>query len=261
MRSIDLARALFVLSGAVAQVVMGALPFIQGWENTVADRSAEAEVLLTPASFAFSIWSVLFVGCGIYALIHLIRLTHPAMRATGWLAGAAFWLNTAWESWVPVFGIEIVSLGLIMASWMSCVAFMLIASADKDVRLFGRAARLPMYALGGWLNAAATVNLLIVMEVYGVPFFSSGEDPAALAVLAIGLIAAAAVILRTGSLSYALAVQWGLAGIADGLTYTPVDTLVDVAATYAAVVLVPLLLAIGWAGRAFRASSTAFRPR
>jgi predicted metal-binding membrane protein len=94
IRSFDILRALFVLFGAIAQVAMGALPFIQGWEQTVASRSAEVETLLTPAGYAFSIWSVLFVGCGLYALIHFARLTSPLMRQTGWLAGAV--VLTAW---------------------------------------------------------------------------------------------------------------------------------------------------------------------
>jgi hypothetical protein len=259
-RASDIARALVVLTGAVAQVVMGALPFIQDWANTVGSRSAEVQVLLTPAGYAFSIWSVLFLGCGIYALVHLVRLTEPVMRATGWLAGLAFWFNTAWETWVPFYGIEIVSLGLIMAGWLACVAFMLTGSAQREIGMLHRAVRLPVYALGGWLNAAAFVNVLIVAEVYGLPWLGSGAVAPAIAVLALALIAAVIVVLRTGSGSYAAALGWGLLGIwaANDMRNEPV--LIGQAALLAiAVVLVSLLA--GWAGRVFQASSTSFRPR
>lgn len=256
----DIARAIVVLTGAVAQVVMGALPFIEGWEHTVGSRSAQVQVLLTPAGYAFSIWSVLFLGCGIYALLHLVRLTNPAMRATGWFAGAAFWFNTAWETWVPFYGIEIVSLGLIMAGWLACVAFMAVSSADQHVGLFGRAVRLPVYALGGWLNAAAFVNVLIVAEVYALPWLGSGAVDPAIAVLSAATLAAVLVVLRTGSASYAAAVGWGLLGISAANEARSEPALIGQAAI-AAVAVVGVSLLAGWAGRVFQAGSTRFRPR
>jgi hypothetical protein len=242
------ARALFVLSGAVAQVVLGALPFILGWDSTIAARSQDAQTLLTPAGYAFSIWSVLFAGCAIYAVVHLFRRASPSMRRTGWFAGAAFWLNGAWETWVPAFGIEAVSLVIILGCWVACLAFILIESGARETSVFDRAVRLPLFALGGWLNAAAAVNLLAVLEVYDVPFLGSGADPAALVVLSGALLAAGAVIVRTGSVSYALAVGWALAGIVSALmsNYTP--TMIDSVAFYAAVFALPALVLLGWAG-------------
>ncbi len=256
----DLTRAVFVASGAIAQVVMGAVPFALQWENTVASRSAAVEVLLTPAGYAFSIWSLLFAGAAIYAVVHAIRLSDPIMRTTGWLAGTAFWLNTAWESWVPVFGIDAVSLALIMAGWGACVAFMMISSAQREIGLFHRGVRLPVYALGGWLNAAAFVNVLIVAEVYGLPWLGSGEVEPAIAVLGAATLAALVVVLRTGSTSYAAALAWGLFAISNANGARGEPFIVAKAAELCIVVVLVALLA-GWAGRAFRASSTAFRPR
>lgn len=256
LRPADIARALFVLSGAIAQVVMGALPFIQGWENTVGSRSAQVEVLLTPAGYAFSIWGLLFLGCGLYALIHFIRLTNPAMRSTGWLAGSAFWFNTAWESWVPFFGIEGVSLVLIVAGWLSCVVFMTVSSADPGVGVFGRAVRLPLYALGGWLNAAAFVNVLIVAEVYDVTWLGGGGVEPAIAVLAAAALAAVLVVIRTGSASYAAALAWGLFAISAANGGRGEPFLVAKAAELCIVIVLVALLA-GWAGRAFQASRAA----
>lgn len=257
-RPADIARALFVLTGAIAQVVFGALPFILELDHSIGSRSAQVQTLLTPAGYAFSIWGVLFFGCGIYAAAHLFRLSDPVMRRTGWFAGAAFWLNTAWETWVPFFGIEIVSLVLILGCWLTCLAFILIGSADREAGLFGRAARLPVYALGGWLNAAAAVNLLVVLEVYGAPFLGSGEPAAALVVLIAALIAAAAVILPTGSLSYALALAWGLGGIYVENEFSG-EPLISYAAAGGAALLAFVVI-FGWIGRVQRRSNQAARP-
>ncbi len=251
VRPTDLARAAFVLTGAIAQIVLGSLPFILGWSTTIAARSAEAETLLTPASYAFSIWSVLFLGCAIYAVVHAFCLSSPAMRRSGWFAGAAFWLNAAWESWVPAFGIEAVSLLIILGCWAACLAFILTEAPVREISLTGRAVRLPVYALGGWLNAAAAVNVLSVMQLYDAPVLGSGEDAAAIAVLAGALVPAAGVILRTGSLSYALPVGWALFAIAQRLNGLSVDTAVTGLSTQAAVYVLPALVVLGWAGRAY----------
>lgn len=261
IRPSDLARAAFVVTGAIAQIVMGSLPFILGWSTTIADRSAEAETLLTPAGYAFSIWSVLFLGCAVYAGVHAFSLSSPAMRRSGWFAGAAFWLNAGWESWVPAFGIEAVSLLIILGCWAACLAFILTETPARDISLAGRAVRLPVYALGGWLNAAAAVNFLSVMQLYDAPFLGSGEDAAAIAVLVGALVPAAGVIVRTGSLSYALAVGWALLAIAERLDGLAVDTAVTGLSTMAAVYALPALVVLGWAGRAFVAMGSSFRPR
>jgi hypothetical protein len=261
VRPSDLARAAFVLTGAAAQIALGALPFILGWNTTIADRSAEAETLLTPAGFAFSIWSVLFLGCAVYALVHVFALSSPAMRRSGWFAGAAFWLNAAWESWVPAFGIEAVSLILILSGWAACLAFILTETPARPVSLPGRAVRLPLYALGGWLNAAAAVNFLSVMQVYGVPVLGSGSDAAAIAVLSGALIAGALVVLRTGSLSYAAALGWALYGVTRRLSDGGAETAVTDVASLALIYALPALVLLGWAGRGFVAMGSGFRPR
>lgn len=256
MKPTDLARALFVATGAIAQVVMGSVPFARGWEHTVASRSAEVEVLLTPAGYAFSIWSVLFLGAAIYAVVHFIRLSDPVMRATGWLAGLAFWFNTAWESWVPFYGIEIVSMGLIGVGWLSAVAFMVSSDGQREAGILHKALRLPIFALGGWLNAAAFVNLLIVAEVYGVPWLGSGDAPAAIAVLAAATLSAVIIVWRTASLSYAAALAWGLWAIvaANGARGEP-----EIVATAAQICMGAVLIAL-LAGIGARLSTT-FRPR
>ena len=247
IRSLDIARGLFVLTGAIAQIVFGALPFILDWENTVGSRSNEVQTLLTPASYAFSIWSLLFLGCLAYAVIHLFQLSNPLMRRTAWWAGLAFWFNTAWESWVPFFGIEGVSLGLITVCWLACVVFVLIESADSTVRLWDRLVRLPLYALGGWLNAAAFVNLLIVAELYNWPWLGEGTTEAAITVFVGALLAASFVIIRTGSVSYAAASAWGVAAI-----YVTNAEGGDRIVAYAAAIGVGLLvlaLLTGWTNR------------
>ena len=135
------------------------------------------------------------------------------MRQTGWLAGLAFWLNAAWETWVPFYGIEGVALALIVGGWLSAVLFSLRSVSQEDAGLVTKVVRVPLFALGGWLNAAASVNLLIAAEVYGVPFLGDGSVTAALVILTGSVLAAGIIVWRTRSLTYAAALAWGLYAI------------------------------------------------
>ncbi|MBR9824880.1 MAG: hypothetical protein GYB36_03645 [Alphaproteobacteria bacterium] len=209
----DYVRGLAVLSGAIAQVAFGALPFILEWENTVGSRSNEVASLLTPASYAFSIWSVIFAGCAVFAVYHFLRPSHAPLRRIGWYAAFAFWGNAIWEIYVPFQGFDFIAMGLILIIWVITVSGMAKAVSDTAAGWTDRIIRAPLFLLGGWLNAAAFVNVLITASVYNFPWIGTGEPMAALAVLGVAVLAALDVIWRLRSLSYAAAISWGLYAI------------------------------------------------
>lgn len=209
----DHIRSGAVLTGALAQIAFGALPFILEWENTVGSRSNEAMTLLTPASYAFSIWSVIFAGCVIFALYHLFRPSHPPLRRIGWFAAFVFWGNAIWEIYVPFNGFDLFGMALLLVLWMVMVSGLARAVTDPSAGWVDRVVRAPLFLLGGWLNAAAFVNLLITANGLGLPWISSGTTYPALAVLGFAVLAALDVIWRTRSLSYAVAISWGLYAI------------------------------------------------
>ena len=69
---LDYVRIGLVLTGALAQVIMGAIPNIMGWPYNIGQRSREVQTLAVPASYAFAIWSVLFVGCIVFAIVQFL---------------------------------------------------------------------------------------------------------------------------------------------------------------------------------------------
>ena len=213
MSRVDVFRILFVLSGAIAQIAFGALPFIMGWEETVASRSNAAQTLITPASYAFSIWSLIFAANFLFALYHAVRPGNALMRSVGWFAGAAFWFNSAWEIYAPLIGFDAGALVIIALGWLSALAFVLRAAANRESGLAGRLVLFGLFLLGGWLNAAAFVHIALTSEQLGWPVLGAGDLQAALIILSAAVLAGAAVIVRTGSLSYAAALGWGLYAI------------------------------------------------
>ncbi|WP_300529393.1 hypothetical protein [Maricaulis sp.] len=206
----DWVRGFYTLGGAIAQIAFGALPFVLGWEHTVGSRSAETFTLITPAGYAFSIWSVLFAGSLIFSIYQLARPSHEPLRRIGWLAGHAFWLNAIWETYVPFQGLDGVSLGVIGLTWVLLVVLLLRAAGDGEAGFIDRLFRAPLFALVGWLNAAAFVNILATSNFYGLPWIGSGALEPAILVLVAASLAASLVLSRLPSLSYFAAVAWAL---------------------------------------------------
>jgi len=238
-------RSVVVATGAVAQIAGGAIPFAAGWGHNVASRSNETVSLLTPAGYAFSIWSVIFAGCLVFAVYHALRPAHAPLRRIGWLAAAVFWLNAAWELYVPVQGFDLGSLLIIQVIWGLLLVIVLTATAQIEAGLWDRVFRAPLFLLAGWLNAAAFVNLLVTANLLEIAWLGAGTVAPALAVLAAALVAALVVVALTRSPSYLAAVSWGAYGIhvanaAGG------DPVIAQAALIAAGAGVPVLL-IAWA--------------
>lgn len=239
-------RNVFLLSGAVAQIAFGALPFVMEWEETVASRSNAIDSLITPAGYAFSIWSLLFAGLLVFALYHLFRPSHPPLQRLGWLAGAAVWGNAVWEIYVPLYGFGLPSVLIIFGSLLALVVLGDRAQRDGAAGRLDVVFRAPLFALAGWLTAAAFVNLQVMAMETGLPWLGEGGVPQALVVLALASGAAVALTLRWASLSYAAAFGWGLAAIWIG-NRSGGDTVVG----YAALAALGLL-ALAWLFAVFR---------
>lgn len=209
-------------------------------ESSGGNLAADA-TLLAPATTAFSIWSVIYLGLFAYTIWQWLpaNRTSARARATGWLAGVSMLLNAAWLL-VTQVGLIWLSVGVIVAL-VVVLALLVKRLADLPARdltdrivvdgTFG--------AYLGWVAVATAANVTAA----GV---SSGWTLGALAdqVLAFGVLGVAAAIgvllAKTvgARLALAGAMVWGLSWIAVGrLTGLPASTLVGVGALAAAAVV------------------------
>lgn len=206
-------RSLAVGGGAIAQIAFGAIPFAMRWPDTVASRSNAIDSLITPATYAFSIWSLLFAGLILFAIYHAVRGAHPPMQRIGWFAAIAMWVNAVWEIYVPLEGFTLRSVVIIFGSWFALVVLGERAVADGEASVIDKLIRLPLFALAGWLTAASFVNLQVAAISTGLPWLGEGGVPQAITVLAAATLAASVLVWRWASLSLAAAFGWGLAAI------------------------------------------------
>ncbi|WP_421790727.1 hypothetical protein [Hyphobacterium sp.] len=254
----DAVRIILVLLLVVAQISASALAFAAGWEETPASRSNANPTLITPESYAFSIWGLIFLGSILFALYQALpkNWTNPNLRRAGWLAVLAFSANTAWQIYNPLYGFHWPSLAIILTIPVSMIVLIFMLSRRDDVSLWTRVFVFPLFLLGGWGTAASTVNAVITIDWEGWNFLALADLPLALSVLSLSVLVAALTTWRSGAIDYAAGVVWALAAIAVANTGDDGNQTVYIAAIGASVLLGLVLLA-SWVAAFNRRKTTA----
>lgn len=241
--SSDGLRAVSVLLLAVAQAVMGQWPEWRHWQDTVPKRSAKQSVPIVPIDWAFAIWGLIFLGCAAFGVWQVLpdQLADPLLRRVGWLAAAAFALNTIWEYYVPKRDIDwgsVVIIGAALAVLLTIVV-RLEAAEPHDALTFWLVAA-PLQLLAGWISAATFVNLGSTLKLSGVRV----DRRLCLVLLLLAGALGTSVALATGAAVYAAAVAWGLFGIVVANRFRDHDVVIGGVAG----LLIPVVLAAAWIG-------------
>ncbi len=215
MVTMDRWRAGVTLFGAFFQVIVGFFVPV----GSLVNRDVS---LIIPAGWTFAIWGPIFLLCFVFAGYQLLpsRRNDPVLRSVGWPLGITFVGNGLWTLILPL-GQPILSQVVIL--------FILIFALTAHFR-FGRSGEvstvqrwvvgLPTGLLAGWLTAANVVgfnDMLVREDVVG-----SGVVAALVGagLLVVGAIVAALMLGASAggpaqaSVAYAVAVLWGLFGVA-----------------------------------------------
>ena len=197
----------FAILTVVAAVAFAVSPFLASGFNGFAANQfpvPQDDPPVQPAGYAFAIWGLLYLwliagtGFGLLA-----RADDPDWRA----GRAPLFISLAVGSgWIAVAQ-ESVIMATVLIWIMLAAALVALARAGTGDRWFQRE---PVAAYAGWLTAAASVSVGLVLAGYGLV----SETVAAFAGLGLALgIAAAMQHLRPDSPGYPAAVIWALAGV------------------------------------------------
>ena len=197
----------FAILTFVAAVAFAASPFLtSGFNGFAADQFPvpQDDPPIQPAGYAFAIWGLLYLwliaGSGFGLLVRA--------DAPDWRAGRApLFLSLAVGSgWIAVAQ-ESVIMATVLIWIMLAAALVALARTGTQDRWLQRE---PVGAYAGWLTAAASVSIGLVLAGYGL----TSETVAAFAGLGLALgIAAGMQRIRPDSLGYPAAVIWALAGV------------------------------------------------
>jgi hypothetical protein len=223
--------------------------------NSTAELSDRFPVLVTPANYVFSIWTLIYILLGAFAVYQALprMRTDPDLRTIGYLPVLAGVLNTLWiVLWH--FEVFIATVPVMLALLTTLI---LIHVRLRGVRASGGAKRwllgLPFSVYLGWITVATIANISQMLYWAGFRGGPLSEDAWAVIVLATGVAIAALMLLREADWAFALVIVWAYVGIAAKQTAT-----VAVMSAVMGAVVVALLIA--WVLYSSRTSPAEPRP-
>ena len=203
-------RSFLVAAATLGVIVFNWLSATGRLGSDTGEISAKYPTLLTPAGYAFSIWSLIYLGMIAFSIYQMLPANLARFRAVRSFYIFSCALNCAWlYFWHRE---QIVICFVVIAAL--CALLGLICYQLRNPESLGDtwAAKAPFGIYFGWVTAATLVNFSIMLKfVNAVP----GSETV-LAILLILIAAAFAILVRVKLTNYfyPIAIAWALTGIA-----------------------------------------------
>lgn len=211
--STDRLRSILVIAASLGMIAfnwLGAAGRING--VTPDAISARYPTLLTPAVYAVSIWSLIYVGMLVFSIYQALPANGVRFRSIRSLYILSCALNCAWIYFWHGDQIAI-CFAIILAL---CITLYFITRRLRDPDSFSEAwlAKAPFGLYFGWVTAAVFVNLAVLLAYLNVRL--SDSSATAFGVVMILIVSAMAVWawIKLNNSFFPLAVAWALTAIA-----------------------------------------------
>ena len=203
---------MLVIAAVVFAIAVPALQMGLGLGLSAKQFADDGNETLRAAGYAFSIWSVIYIGLIAYAIWQALprnqgdtALTQIAGPAAIAITGCGLWIIASSADW------KWASVAIIVASAASLTLGLIrTAPSSSDLR-----SRLlvwwPLSLLAGWLTIASAINILTVLTAEGL--LEGLTAPAAYLGIA-AVTGGAMLVIRGPRLAmYGVPIAWGLAAV------------------------------------------------
>jgi translocator protein len=204
-------KAILVLLATAATIafnVLAATGYVNG--VTPAEISDKYPTIITPAGYAFSIWSLIYFGLSAFSIYQLVPGNLERFGGIRTLYIASCVLNCAW---IYFWHHDQIGICLILIFALAVLLIVIAAKFRNPVtttETFLVKGTFGLYA--GWVSVASVVNLAVYLRSIDSPMASSN-----VVAVVIVAVATAAAILASRLISnhfYPFAVAWALTAIA-----------------------------------------------
>ena len=211
--AIDRVRSYLVLAATIGVIVfnwLAATGRLAGVDT--GEVSNKYSTLVTPAGYAFSIWTLIYVGLVAFSVYQLLPGNVARFRAFRSLYIFSAALNCGWlyfwhvEQIVICFAIIVALAGTLLA-----INYIL---RDPESMADTWLAKAPFGLYFGWVTAAAAVNFAVMLKYLRVGMSPSAELWLSVALILLVTAVTIAVRLKLQNYFYPLAVAWALTAIA-----------------------------------------------
>lgn len=205
----DRIRSVLVMLATAATIAFNALAAM-GYVNGITPKeiSDRYPTVLTPAGYAFSIWTLIYVGLVIFSILQILPKNNNRFARIRTLYIATCVLNCGW---IFFWHHDHPVICLFLIAGLAVTLVFLVAQARS---LPSRIAKLTFGLYAGWVTVATIVNLFVAIDALGINV--SPETATVLGIIAIvaASLLGSLVALKLKNYMYPLAVAWALTAIA-----------------------------------------------
>ena len=211
--STDRIRAILVLLATLGTIIFNVLA-ATGYVNGVTPDviSNKYPTVLTPAGYAFSIWSLIYLGMAAFSVFQLLPPNRCRFRPVRSVYILSCVLNCAW---IYFWHRDQIGICLIIIFTLLAALILLLVQFRRPGSTGGTLfTTTPFGIYAGWVTAATIVNFVIFLKYEGVEL--SNNAWTVLGIVLIALAAALAMLVRwkLKNYLYPLGIAWALTAIA-----------------------------------------------
>ena len=197
-------------AGVIAFNWLAASGYVNG--TTPAMISDKYPTLVTPAEYAFTIWSLIYFGMTVFSIYQLLSKTGERFRDVRSLYILSCAVNCAWIYFWQQDQI-LICLFIILVLLAS---LLLINIKLKNAETMGEfwLAKAPFGIYFGWVTAAAMVNFAVALKYLNVAMTETTEIILGSAIILLAAFFGVMVRIKLANYLYPLAIAWAVTAIA-----------------------------------------------
>jgi hypothetical protein len=179
---------------------------------TTAQISDSLPNLFVPAGLTFSIWGVIYLLTGLFAIYQFRGYATDLVRKIGYWFAIGSAANFAWIILWHYLEIP-ASLIAMFVLFLSLMVIYLRLGPYTSVSKENVIMRVPFSVYLGWITVATIANITAVLVYFHWDAFGIPEATWAILVIAIATLITLAVLFTRKDIAYSLVVDWALLGI------------------------------------------------
>ena len=172
--------------------------------------------LVTPQGFTFSIWSVIYILLGAFAVYQILPKNRdkPFNNRISFLFILSCLLNVSWI-FLWQYGLFAYSVVLIFGLLASLIAIYIRLNISHTAVSLGEriCVQLPFSVYMGWITVASIANVAVGLTAAGWNGFGIADSTWAALVIAVALVITVLIIATRKDVAYSLVIIWALFGI------------------------------------------------
>lgn len=176
--------------------------------------------LFVPAGITFSIWGIIYIVLGIYAVYGLVFSSRKSEPSNSFMekVGILFVVTCiANAGWIFAWQYRILPLSLVCMAVLLVVLILIYNRLNIGGTIGGAAEKylvhLPMSIYLGWISIATIANVTAVLVYYKWNRFGMEEQVWAIIMIAVGILLGLLLLFFRKDIFYTLVVDWAVLGI------------------------------------------------